>query len=83
MNTMTHDDALRALVHEAQTTGTLAGLPDKHLIDGQQRPSVAGEQMQSIDPGTGNAFATFAAGDADDVDLAVANAARFCRRSRN
>ena len=25
---------LQALVHEVQTTGTLAGLPDKHLIDG-------------------------------------------------
>ncbi len=74
MNTATRTDDLKSLVHQAQTTGTLTGLPDQHLIDGQQRPSVAGGQMQTFDPGTGKAFASFAAGDGDDVDLAVAAA---------
>ena len=65
---------LQALVHEAQTTGTLAGLPDKHLIGGVARASVGGARMETCDPGTGRAFASFAAGGADDVDLAVAAA---------
>jgi len=66
--------AQQALVREAQTTGTLSGLPDKHLIAGHARASVAGAQMQTFDPGTGQPFADFAAGDAQDVDLAVAAA---------
>jgi len=64
-------DALQALVREAQATGTLAGLPDTHLIAGMARASVSGARMETLDPGTGRAFAVFAAGDADDVDLAV------------
>ncbi len=66
-------DNLQALVQEAQTTGTLAGLPDKHLIGGEAHASMRGERMDTFDPGTGRAFATFAAGDADDVDRAVGN----------
>jgi acyl-CoA reductase-like NAD-dependent aldehyde dehydrogenase len=65
------DGALHDLVHEARTTGTLAGLPDKHLIAGVARASASGARMETFDPGTGRAFAAFAAGDADDVDLAV------------
>jgi hypothetical protein len=53
--------ALQALVQEAQATGTLAGLPDKHLIGGQWRASVTGAQMQTFDPGTGKPFTVFAA----------------------
>jgi aldehyde dehydrogenase (NAD+) len=62
---------LNALVHEAQTSGTLAGLPDRHLINGAFVPSVNGGRMETLDPGTGRAFARFAAGDAADVDAAV------------
>ena len=74
MNHTHESTALQALVREAQATGTLAGLPDKHLIAGQWRASVGAAQMQTFDPGTGQAFAGFAAGDAQDVDLAVAAA---------
>jgi len=59
------------LVNEAQATGTLAGLPDRHFIDGAFVPAVHGERMATFDPGTGRAFADFAAGDAADVDAAV------------
>ena len=64
-------EALSALVHEAQVTGALAGLPDKHLIAGAAHASVNGAQMETFDPGTGRAFARFAAGGPDDVDRAV------------
>lgn len=65
---------LNALVHEAQASGTLAGLPDRHLINGAFIPSSSGALMGTLDPGTGQAFANFAAGDAADVDAAVAAA---------
>lgn len=74
MNKTAGNVALQALVREAQTTGTLARLPDKHWIAGKACASVTGTQMQSFDPGTGQVFAEFAAGDAQDVDLAVAAA---------
>lgn len=66
--------ALRALVAEAQRTGRLAGLPDGHLVDGVFVPSFNGEMMETLDPGTGLAFAQFAAGSAEDVDRAVRSA---------
>ncbi len=62
---------LKALVAEAQTTGTLAGLPDHHFIGGALVPAIHRGRMASFDPGTGLAFADFDAGDADDVDAAV------------
>jgi aldehyde dehydrogenase (NAD+) len=65
---------LNALVHEAQASGTLAGLPDRHLINGVFVPSLNGARMETLDPGTGAAFASFASGDAADVDAAVAAA---------
>jgi len=74
MNNTTGNVALQALVREAQLTGTLTRLPDKHLIAGNVRASVTGAQMQTFDPGTGQVFAEFAAADAQDVDLAVAAA---------
>jgi aldehyde dehydrogenase (NAD+) len=74
MNHRRDDTALQALVREVQATGTLTGLPDKHLIAGQWRASVGGATMQTFDPGTGQAFAEFAAGGAQDVELAVAAA---------
>jgi aldehyde dehydrogenase (NAD+) len=71
--------SLRALVDEALATGTLAGLPCQHFIDGRWASPANGGQMESIDPGTGQAFASFAAGDAEDVDRAV-RAARAALR---
>ena len=65
---------LEALVQQAQAHGTLSGLPEHHFIGGAWLPSVAGARMQSLDPGTGEAFTEFAAGDAEDVDRAVASA---------
>jgi aldehyde dehydrogenase (NAD+) len=62
---------LAALVHEAQATGTLAGLPEQHFIDGGFVAPASGERMETLDPGTGRAFASFAAGDATYVDAAV------------
>jgi aldehyde dehydrogenase (NAD+) len=62
---------LNALMHEAQTSGTLTGLPDCHLINGIFVPSQNGARMETRDPGTSLAFTSFAAGDAADVDAAV------------
>jgi acyl-CoA reductase-like NAD-dependent aldehyde dehydrogenase len=63
--------SLRALIDEALATGTLASLPQQHFIDGQWAPAANGGHLESIDPGTGRPFTTFAAGDAQDVDRAV------------
>jgi acyl-CoA reductase-like NAD-dependent aldehyde dehydrogenase len=63
--------SLRALADEALATGTLAGLPHQHFIDGRWTPSADGSQMDSVDPGTGRPFAAFAAGHSEDVDRAV------------
>jgi len=65
---------LQALVQQAQASGTLPGLPEHHFIDGRWQPPASGRRMQSLDPGTGEAFAEFAAGDAKDVDVAVKSA---------
>ena len=63
---MTSD--LQRWVQEAQATGTLTGLPDRHFIDGAAVASVDGATMATLDPGTGRVFAQFAAGQAADVD---------------
>lgn len=65
---------LARYVDEVRATGTLAGLPGGHFIDGSVVPAANGGRMESHDPGRGQAFADFAAGDADDVDRAVAAA---------
>jgi aldehyde dehydrogenase (NAD+) len=62
------------LVAEALRTGTLAGLPDGHFIAGRFVESLSGRRMESFDPGRGEAFATVAAGDGEDIDRAVAAA---------
>ncbi|WP_324134921.1 aldehyde dehydrogenase family protein [Bosea sp. (in: a-proteobacteria)] len=59
------------LVEEARRSGTLAGLPSGHFIDGRFAASISGAEMQSFDPGRGVPFATFAAGSAEDVARAV------------
>lgn len=61
---------------EALATGTLAGLPDGHFIDGRFVSPASGAFLHSDDPGHGRPFARFAAGNAEDVDRAVAGAAR-------
>jgi aldehyde dehydrogenase (NAD+) len=66
--------SLDALVHEAQKTGTLTGLPHGHLINGAMVPSHNADTMESFDPGSGQAFASFASGDASDIHAAVAAA---------
>jgi len=68
------DHDLAALVREAQATGRIAGLPEQHFIDGRFTAAVNGARMETLDPGTGEAFASFAAGDAEDVDAAVRSA---------
>lgn len=62
------------LVEEARRSGTLAGLPRGHFIDGRFVASISGAEMASFDPGRGVPFATFAAGGAEDVARAVAAA---------
>ena len=56
--------------------GALPALPAGHFIDGAYRSSANGGAMEAFDPGLGKAFASFAAGDAEDVERAVASAAR-------
>jgi aldehyde dehydrogenase (NAD+) len=59
------------LTAEALATGTLAGLPDRHVIDGTTVPATSGRVLDVFDPGTGQVFAQVAAGDAADIDHAV------------
>jgi aldehyde dehydrogenase (NAD+) len=52
----------------------LGTLPSGHFIGGAWTPATSGLKMETFDPGTGDAFHNFAAGDASDVDHAVENA---------
>ncbi len=51
--------------------GRFGGLPDGHFIGGRYVAAARGGRLESLDPGTGRGFATFAAGDAEDVTRAV------------
>ena len=51
------------LVTEALRTGTLAGLPEGHFINGGFVRPAHNRRMESYDPGRGEAFADFAAGE--------------------
>ncbi len=73
---MSGTQALAKLVQKAQANGRIAGLPDGHFIDGVLAPAANGGRMETWDPGAGRAFASFAAGDAADVDAAVLAAQR-------
>ena len=42
-----------------------------HFIDGRYRPSLSGRRFATVNPATGQAIAEVAAGQAEDVDLAV------------
>lgn len=57
---------------ETFDTGRLRGM----FIDGREVMSISGETMDVINPSSGTAFARVTCGDARDVDLAVAAAAR-------
>lgn len=51
--------------------------PEKdHFIDGQWKPSLSGERVDSFNPATGRVLAKLARGTKDDVDVAVAAARR-------
>ena len=63
-------------IAEIRATETIAGLPSGHFIDGRLVPTAAGRTMDSFDPGRGRPFASFAAGDAEDVQRAVDAARR-------
>lgn len=65
-----------ALIAEYFASGTLAGLPRDHWIDGRWTAAGSGEFMETFDPGIGRAFAAFASGDEQDVDRAVTAAER-------
>ena len=47
-----------------------------HWIDGEARPAASGRWLEVFDPATGQAHAQVAAGDSQDVELAVAAAER-------
>jgi acyl-CoA reductase-like NAD-dependent aldehyde dehydrogenase len=47
-----------------------------HFIDGEMVPSASGETLPVLDPATGQEFARFAAGTAEDVDRAAKSARR-------
>lgn len=51
-------------------------LPNQHFIDGRWQRSASGQMMASFDPGLAEPHAEFAAGDHDDIALAVAAARR-------
>ncbi|ETX28069.1 aldehyde dehydrogenase family protein [Roseivivax isoporae] len=65
-----------ALITTYFETGTLPDLPRGHFIDGAFVAPEGGGMMDSFDPGTGRAYAPFAAGDAQDVDRALDAAKR-------
>lgn len=45
--------------------------PRTHLIDGLRQPSVSGETIAVLDPGTGEPFAAISAGGSAEIDAAV------------
>lgn len=62
------------LVDEARQTGTISPLPGLLWIDGRWVEATSRERMEIVDPGTGKAFTSVAAGNASDVDIAIAAA---------
>ncbi|MCP5087579.1 MAG: aldehyde dehydrogenase family protein, partial [Rhodobacteraceae bacterium] len=47
------------------------GFPAQMYIDGQHLEASGNQRIETIDPGTGQVFADFPAGQVDDVDRAV------------
>jgi acyl-CoA reductase-like NAD-dependent aldehyde dehydrogenase len=58
----------------AEVEKFIATSADSIVIDGERRPALGGRTIESFDPGTGLTLATIAAGEAADVDAAVASA---------
>jgi len=56
---------------QAATTAFLDGVDKQMLIGGEWVPAKSGEQIESINPATGEKTTTIPSGDADDVDMAV------------
>lgn len=54
--------------------GRVEGLPTGHFIHGATVAGATGETIESLDPGLARPFATFAAGNAADVEQAVESA---------
>ena len=46
------------ILRQAQRSGILPGLPDKHFIDGRWVASANGGTMESFDPGSASPHAT-------------------------
>ena len=67
------------LAAEYFSTGTLAGLPDRHFIDGEWRSSSTGSRLEVADPGRARVFHDVDAGDAELIDAAVTAARRSLR----
>src|SRR4051795_7595602 len=67
-------DVITALPLSAATARALERELFGHVIDGQVVPSADGATMPVIDPATGEAIATAAAGSAEDVARAVKSA---------
>ncbi len=65
-----------ALAADYLATGTVAGTPSGHFIDGREQDSLSGEKMDIFDPGLGRPFAAVAAGDRADAELAVASSVK-------
>lgn len=61
------------MIIEYTQSGSLPDLPSDHFIGGQFVLANSGQKMPSFDPGTSEEFAEFAAGDASDIDAAVAS----------
>lgn len=74
---------IEQLIDRYFETGTVAGLPEGHFIDGRFIPSIGGAKLEKYDPGRGQVFAEFAAGDERDVARAVEAAERGFRIWRN
>lgn len=57
-------------------TGEIAGLPDRHFIDGAWVAGESGQKMQSFDPALADPIGEFALGTAGDMDRAICAAER-------
>ena len=66
--------SLQQIRQHYQTKGSLPDLPEQHFINGQWSPSDSGEYLDCQDPCTGQRFARIAAGNSQDVEMAVAAA---------
>lgn len=64
------------LISDYFEKGQLPQLPNGHFIDGKFVTGHSRNSIQSFDPATGEAIAEFAAGDEQDVDMALAAAER-------